>query len=679
MRLPLIASLSLCLGLAATLAAEDLDTYRWSLSGDEAARAALDDKAILFSCASPNGQLSLRPEGREQSWDLSAREFLLVDLENRSETRQLRLNVRLRSEGKEYVCGVALNPHEKRTLSMRLPHRALMEMPPGVPAPAGLDTSRISNIDFYLQWPYERETLGLIDCRISNLRTKGTVDQQQSPGNTSGFFPFIDAFGQYAHKSWPEKITAPAQLVAARAAEAAELASSRRPASWNEFGGWQDGPALNATGSFRTEKYQGKWYLVDPKGRLFFSHGLDVLKLQSDALRTSGRRAWFAGTPSMPQWQPITANLALKYGSEDFAAACYETMSRRLEHWGFNTIGNWADSELMKLGRTPYTLQLTDFNDKWPHLGKQKFYDVFDPAFATQMRQIFEEPRHREMFTRSLTDPYCIGYFINNELSFRNPVKLVNEILRAPASQAAKAEFGRWLKTRYGTIDRLNQAWGVSLADWEALPKSDLVGEKDLLGDREAYKTDAREFSLIMFDRYFSICHDAVKSVAPNRLYLGCRFIGTDGGNQALAAICAKYCDVLSVNVYSHTPANFPLEGFPDIPVMIGEFHFGIGDRGMFNPGLCIAGTTTADRGLAYTRFLQGALTHPNIVGAHWFQYRDQPLIGRWDGEGYQIGFVDVADTPYLEMTAAARTIGENMYAYRLAGKLVEMPAAAKP
>ena len=50
--------------------------------------------------------------------------------------------------------------------------------------------------------------------------------------------------------------------------------------------------------------------------------------------------------------------------------------------------------------------------------------------------------------------------------------------------------------------------------------------------------------------------------------------------------------------------------------------------------------------------------------------FRDQPLTGRYDGEGYQIGFADVADTPYPEMTAAAREIGSNMYSYRMNSQL---------
>ena len=56
------------------------------------------------------------------------------------------------------------------------------------------------------------------------------------------------------------------------------------------------------------------------------------------------------------------------------------------------------------------------------------------------------------------------------------------------------------------------------------------------------------------------------------------------------------------------------------------------------------------------------------FVGCHWFQYRDQPLLGRGDGEAYQIGFVDVCDRPYPELCRAARMVGETMYRKRNKG-----------
>jgi para-nitrobenzyl esterase len=58
-------------------------------------------------------------------------------------------------------------------------------------------------------------------------------------------------------------------------------------------------------------------------------------------------------------------------------------------------------------------------------------------------------------------------------------------------------------------------------------------------------------------------------------------------------------------------------------------------------------------RGRGYRRVVEGALRHPLFVGSHWFQYRDQPLVGRGDGENYQIGFVDVCDRPYAQLAEA--------------------------
>ena len=92
------------------------------------------------------------------------------------------------------------------------------------------------------------------------------------------FFPFIDTFGQYRHKDWPGKVKSVADLTARREAEAKELARQPGPKDWDRYGGWAAGPQLRATGFFRTEKVKGKWWLVDPDGRLFFSHGIDCVR-----------------------------------------------------------------------------------------------------------------------------------------------------------------------------------------------------------------------------------------------------------------------------------------------------------------------------------------------------------------------------------------------------------------
>ena len=81
---------------------------------------------------------------------------------------------------------------------------------------------------------------------------------------------------------------------------------------------------------------------------------------------------------------------------------------------------------------------------------------------------------------------------------------------------------------------------------------------------------------------------------------------------------------------------------------MIGEFHFGALDRGLDATG--IRGVASqAERGAAYRYYMHRAACHPMCLGAHYFTLNDQAYLGRFDGENYQIGIVDVTQRPYTE------------------------------
>lgn len=631
---------------------------------------------LRFDDPERNSGVRLLPPEGVPFWDFSGAKVLSVDVENLSTDKQLRLTMHLASGRDERTVGLALNPGEKRTLTMHLPHRTIYEFPKGTPGVRILDTQQINWIEFNLQWPFEGKADHLVDCRITNLRLADRPDTAAHL-DEEHLYPFIDIYGQYLHADWPEKIHTDSDLQKVRDAELSELANSKRPEEWDRFGGWKNGPQLEATGNFRTEKHDGKWYLVDPEGRLFFSHGLDVLLAHPGATKSTSHEKWFAFKVEGVDLPFNDWNLQKKYGQEDYDADYYTTLSKRLDHWGFNTIGAWGNRGLIELGHRPYTLQLTEFG--WNRIGriagsKLKFYDVFDPEYINAMKNLIADAGAKNpAVTKSLTDPMCIGYFIDNELNFGNRSARVSQtygddVLQSPARQPAKQEFIADLKAKYDTIEKLNEAWGTRHASWEALLNHTKLPKS------KRYMADSDLFFDKAVDQYFRLCRDAIKSVAPHRLYLGCRFISTDAARKTLAAASKKYCDILTVNIYAHSAAGFGVgKEFPDMPVLIGEFHFGILDRGMLSPGLAAVGTTQKERALAYTRFLQGALVHPKIVGAHWFQYWDQPLTGRsGDGERYAIGFVDVADTPYPEMTRAAREVGEKMYQYRERGTLLE-------
>jgi hypothetical protein len=134
--------------------------------------------------------------------------------------------------------------------------------------------------------------------------------------------------------------------------------------------------------------------------------------------------------------------------------------------------------------------------------------------------------------------------------------------------------------------------------------------------------------------------------------------------NELAVRAAAPYCDVISYNIYRRTVADLRLPEGVDKPAIIGEFHFGALDRGMFHTGLVPTADQNA-RAAAYRDYVTGALRHPQIVGTHWFQFGDQATTGRGDGENYQIGFLDVCDTPYPETIAACREVGYGLYGTR--------------
>lgn len=89
----------------------------------------------------------------------------------------------------------------------------------------------------------------------------------------------VDEFGQNAKADYPIKVHSLEELRQAADNELAALAASGPLPDRSRFGGWKNGPRMQATGFFRTEKVNGKWWLVDPDGHLFFSNGLANVRM----------------------------------------------------------------------------------------------------------------------------------------------------------------------------------------------------------------------------------------------------------------------------------------------------------------------------------------------------------------------------------------------------------------
>ena len=528
-----------------------------------------------------------------------------------------------------------------------------------------LDAKSVKKIKLSLVNPEEGATFS-----VSNIMAEGNLSEKSFEQLKEYAFPFVDKYGQYMHKEWKGKIESDDDLQTISKIEKNDIEAYPAPANRNKYGGWTKGEKLKATGHFRTEKICGKWWLIDPEGCLFWSHGITGVGKGAATTQVTGRSHYFSELPkkASPRFQfaRLTAqgkistfnytasNLYLKYG-EDWKNISQENAHKRLKSWGMNTFGNWSDTETYILRKTPYAVSV---NFPWKKVGgKLKFPNVFHSHYKTNLKKAFLN--HKETWN----DAYCIGYFVDNELHGWGAIG--NHVMLSPASDNAKVELINFLKKKYSEIAQLNSTWGTSFISWEAL----LNATQKVKG--KAASVDLLEFERIMVDLYYKTCNEVIKESAPNKLYLGSRlhnhYYPEDLGHQRwIVPIAAKYCDVISFNRYRFAPNDLqPHDKNIDKPIIIGEFHFGALDRGMLHTGLRSV-QNQEQRGKAYYEYIKAALENPYLVGAHWFQYGEQAVTGRGDGENYQIGFLDVCDTPYQETIDACRKIGYQMYEIRL-------------
>ena len=265
------------------------------------------------------------------------------------------------------------------------------------------------------------------------------------PAEEAKLFPLIDTFGQYRHKDWPGKVHSVEELRQRKEQEALDLTKNPGPADRDQYGGWLSGPKREATGRFRTEKIDGVWWLVDPEGRLFWSHGIDCVGSANAVTPITDREKWFADLPASDSplaifygegnWAPhnyyegrgtyktfnfTAANLLRKYGDawqNDFNRLVH----RRLRSWGMNTIANWSDPDIIFSAENAlhgYAAvsrpgRLQGSSGYWG-----KFCDVFDPEFAEAAKRAVSQVQ------QSTGDPWCLGYFVDNELSWGDEFSL---------------------------------------------------------------------------------------------------------------------------------------------------------------------------------------------------------------------------------------------------------------
>jgi len=462
-------------------------------------------------------------------------------------------------------------------------------------------------------------------ARASTVEIRKVSLSTTDPGDAvlDGGTPLIDDFGQYRHADWPGKVRSFAALKQEWDREDRMLVP-RAAIPACRYGGYAPG-RRKATGFFRVEKINERWWLVDPEGCRFYSTGVNGAGAAPPRTQIVGRSRLFTSIPTSaqvptpnaaadPLRDPVSfyvANVLQRFG-RNWQTPSAQLTSRRMRAWGLNTAYGANLNDALPAGSTqrqPYVYPLRG----WQQIDGaiMGLPDVYSDDFARRVdREAGQQLSERK------NDPWMIGYFIGNEPPWpARESQLVDLVLSGPQSS---------IKERF---------------------KSEL-GKRDSPAIRKALVHAA-------FSRYLEIVNAAVKRHDPNHLNLGIRFGGTPPDD---VIALARGFDVYSMNKYRWAPPKDFIDrvyGIQKLPILIGEFHFGAPERGLA-PGLVQAMNQT-ERGVAYSYYVEHAAEHPAIVGTHWYQWIDQPATGRRDGENYNIGWIDVTDRPYPELVAAAK------------------------
>jgi len=449
----------------------------------------------------------------------------------------------------------------------------------------------------------------VIELRSISLSVEDPGDQYL------GTRPVVDEFGQWNLGDFEGKAKSLAQLRKEWDVEE-KTVDTNKATSYSKFGGYLPVKA-KSTGFFRTEKMDGKWWFIDPEGCLFLSVGVDCVHPGGggNAIHLDKRKNMFkelpptgiASNPDRPNTASFgTWNLFKRYGPS-YPEKSKDLIIRRMEKWGLNSICNWSSPEVMGLNRKAFMLQL---NNVGIENGIMGLPDVYTTDFKVKV-----DAAIRDFVTPYRENPWLIGYFTGNEPSWT------------------------------GQEERLCQL----ILDGKERPIQTAL--KNFLSDGDTPEK-RKQFIFDTFRIFLQTINKMVKTYDPNHLNLGMRFGHVPG--KEIIAICKDVFDVFSFNCYDLYPKKEFMDQISEgtgLPMIIGEYHFGTVDRGMAQSLWQV--NSQRERGVAFSYYTEQAYAHPGLIGTAWFQWCDQDLTGRNDGENYNCGLVDVTDRPYPFMVEA--------------------------
>ncbi len=423
-----------------------------------------------------------------------------------------------------------------------------------------------------------------------------------------------------------------------------------------------DLPRRRASGFFAVGQSGGKWWLFDPHGQATLAVGTDHVNYNVHFSQSLG-------------YAPYNRAVQAKFGGEKTWA---QDASARLKSWNFNVLGansspsvryqNQAHFEFLSFGSEMSPAAALVEKTTWTG-----FPDVFDPRWAR-----FCDRRARLLCAPHRTDPWVVGYFLDNELEWwgkgwpTTPAGMAQEAAKQSADSHGKRALLQVLERAYSSdLTGFNADFGRDLKSWDEFLTSSGLGTPRTAKAKAALSAWLAEVAR----QYFEVSTAAVRKYDPNHLIWGCRFAGD--APDAAWKWAGRTCDVVTVNIYPHV--DFASLRAPELdtmlarawslskrPIAVTEWSFPALDardsQGALLPSKHGAGMrvdSQAQKAQAWAVMQSTLLKAPFVVGSNYFMWADEPASGisQTFPEDSNYGLVSESDTSYAELTRVATAI----------------------
>lgn len=378
----------------------------------------------------------------------------------------------------------------------------------------------------------------------------------------------------------------------------------------DRYGG-SDTHRFTATGFFRLQQSDGRWWLVDPDGNEFVSMGVNHadesnLKYPHNAdiwrKRYGSRETWIQGVVSdLKSWGFNTIGWTQDYISGDWGVA--------LDWFGEpidlgHSIAPWSAADLKSAGM-PYVVQMrVEEIEDWN--GHPAFRDVYSHDFDVYCEYLARTSCFDHAESKNL-----LGYFL--------------------------VDIPAWLPHASG-------------ADFPGLKGLD-PGERD-------------EKLFDVATKYYETITKHIRAYDPNHLILGDRYNGNKGIPDPVLAAMKPFVDVLSVQYFT-APTDesrrqmrddfarwHEKSGKPVLNADIGNWA-----PTKLNPHRVSGIPDQAARADDYIASLDAVLNEPWFIGWHWCSYLENT------GRGW--GIKDPWDEPYADFVKGVEKFNRAVYDQR--------------